>query len=89
MNSISTLCKLTWVMSSSEENVYPSEKILLLLLYYFQIQSELCVEATGTTYIYCFDLYIIYFHISVNVFPEESLVSGPGVLWQCRCCVRE
>lgn len=60
-----------------------------MLHYYFHIQPKLCVGAVGTSYKHCFDLYIIYFHISVSVFPGESLVSGSEFLWQRRCCVRE
>lgn len=89
MNTISALYKLPWVMSSSEENVYPSEKILLLLLYYFQIQLKLCIGATGASYKCYFDLYIIYFHISMSVFPQEPPVSGSEILWQCRCCIKK
>lgn len=68
MNSLSTLYKLPWVLSSSEENVYPSEKILLLLLYYFQIQLKPCTGAARASYKNYFGLYIIYFHISMSVF---------------------
>ena len=89
MNTISALYKLPWIMSSSEENVYPSEKILLLLLYYFQIQLKLCIGATGASYKCYFDLYIIYFHISMSVFPQESPVFGSEILWQCRCCIKK
>lgn len=89
MNSISTLYKLPWVMRSSEENVYPRETILLWLLYYIRIQLQLCVGAIGASYKCCFDLSIIYFHISMSVFPQESPVSGPGILWQCRCYVKK
>lgn len=76
-------------MRSSEENVYPRETILLWLLYYIRIQLQLCVGAIGASYKCCFDLSIIYFHISMSVFPQESPVSGPGILWQCRCYVKK
>jgi hypothetical protein len=61
-------------------------KKLLLLLYFLGILQKLRVGAIGTSYMHGFDLYIIYFHISMGVFPEESLVSGSGILWQYRHC---
>lgn len=78
MNSILTLYKLSWGMGSYEKKIYPSEKILLLLLYYFLIQPKLCVGAAGTSYMHCFDLSIIYFHIGGSAFPGNLQFLAQG-----------
>lgn len=80
MNSILTLyLKLAWGMGSEEKNISPSEKILLLLLYYLVlIQLKLGVGATGTSYTHRFDLSIIYFHISGSAFPGNLRFLAQG-----------